>query len=206
VTGIGLGKHQLRGSLPEQLGSLGALRSLKLHDNFLTGTFPSTLGKLHWLQELQLSHNQFAMQARADLSKMLGGMLQLQTLDLGMSNEVQDLGKSIILPAPPLNCRVGELCGFTLSTRTSAGLALPHGGLQLRVRKDGGSDALCTDQMDGGYGCQLPASWTVMRGDFDFIVGGRRRLRADPDADGSDDRRSKHTRLVPAAGSAGGAN
>jgi Leucine-rich repeat (LRR) protein len=88
VTGIGLSKHQLRGSLPEQLGSLGALRSLKLHDNFLTGTFPSSLGKLHWLQELQLSHNQFAMQARADLSKMLGGMLQLQTLDLGMSNEV----------------------------------------------------------------------------------------------------------------------
>jgi hypothetical protein len=171
VTGIGLSQHQLRGSLPEQLGSLGALRSLKLHDNFLTGTFPTSLGKLHWLQELQLSHNQFSMQARADLSKMLGGMMQLQTLDLGMSNEVQDLGKSIILPAPPLNCRVGEPCGFALSTRTAVGLPLPHGGLQVRVRKaDEGSDVLCADLMDGGYDCQLPHSWTVVQGDFDFIV------------------------------------
>jgi hypothetical protein len=171
VTSIGLSKHQLRGSLPEELGSLGALRSLKLHDNFLIGTFPSSLGKLHWLQELQLSHNQFAMQARTDLSKMLGGMMQLQTLDLGMSNEVQDLGRSIILPAPPLACRVGEPCGFTLSTRTAAALPLPHGGLQMRVRKaDGGSDALCTDQMDGRYDCQLPLSWTTMEGDFDFTV------------------------------------
>jgi hypothetical protein len=177
VMGIGLSKHQLRGSLPEQLGLLGALRSLKLHDNFLTGTFPSSLGKLHLLQELQLGHNQFAMQARADLSKMLGGMLQLQTLDLGMSNEVQDLSQSIILPAPPLNCRVGEPCGFTLSTRTAAALPLPHGGLQIRVRKADMTydirhmtDMLCTDQMDGGYDCQLPQSWTAVRGDFDFIV------------------------------------
>jgi hypothetical protein len=82
VTGVELSKHQLRGSLPEQLGDLGALRSLKLHDNFLTGTFPASLAKLHWLQELQLSHNQFAMQDRASLSKVLGGMVQLKTLDL----------------------------------------------------------------------------------------------------------------------------
>jgi hypothetical protein len=134
VTAVGLSKHQLRGSLPEQLGELGALRSLKLHDNFLTGTFPLSLGKLHWLQELQLSHNQFAMQAHADLSNMLDGMLRLQTLDLGMSNEVADLHRSIILPAPPFDCRVGEPCGFTVSTRTVAGLPLSHGGLQVRVQ------------------------------------------------------------------------
>jgi hypothetical protein len=171
VTGVGLSKHQLRGSLPAQLGDFGALRSLKLHDNFLTGTFPSSLGKLHWLQELQLSHNQFSMQSRADLSRMLGGMLQLQTLDLGMSNEVQDLGKSIILPAPPLACRVDERCGFVLSTRTVAGLSLPHGGLQVRVRKvEGGDDALCDDTMDGSYECQIPPTWTAVQGNFDFVV------------------------------------
>jgi hypothetical protein len=169
VTGIELSQHHLRGSVPEQLGSLGALRSLKLHDNFLTGTFPSSLAKLHWLQELQLSHNQFSMQARAELSKMLGGMLQ--TLDLGMSNEVQNLGKSIFLPGPPLACQVGEPCGFSLSTRTAAALPLPHGGLQLRVRKaDEGSEIPCADLMDGDYDCQLPPSWTAVRGDFDFIV------------------------------------
>jgi hypothetical protein len=175
VTGVELSKHQLRGSLPAQLGELAALRSLKLHDNFLTGTFPSSLGKLHWLQELQLSHNQFSMQARADLSKMLVGMLQLQTLDLGMSNEVADLYRSIILPSPPVDCKVGEPCGFVLSTRTAAGLPLPHGGLQLRVRKvGGGGDKLCVDLMDGWYDCQLPLSWTTARGDFDFVSRWRR--------------------------------
>jgi hypothetical protein len=171
VTEVKLSKHQLRGSLPQDIGSLGALQSLKLHDNFLTGTFPSSLGKLHWLKELQLSHNQFAMQARVDLSKILGGMLQLQTLDLGMSNEVADLHRSIILPAPPVGCRVGEPCGFALSTRTVAGLPLPHGGLQLWVRTvDGSSDTHCADLMDGSYDCQLPPTWTATEGVVDFVV------------------------------------
>jgi hypothetical protein len=171
VTGISLSRHQLRGSVPEQLGDLGALRSLKLHDNFLTGTFPSSLGKLHLLQELQLSHNQFAMQARTDLSKILGGMLQLQTLNLGMSNEIADLHRSIILPAPPFHCRVGEPCGFTFSTRTTMGLPLPHGGLQVGVRtSDGGSDTLCPDLMDGDYECKLPPSWTAAQKEVDFVV------------------------------------
>jgi hypothetical protein len=35
VTEIGLNKHKLRGSLSNELGSLSALRSLKLHENFL---------------------------------------------------------------------------------------------------------------------------------------------------------------------------
>ena len=73
-----------------------------------------------------------------------------------MSNEVQDLSKTIILPAPPLACRVDEPCGFALSTRTAAPLPLPHGGLQVRVRKaNGASDVLCVDLMDGGYDCHL---------------------------------------------------
>ena len=156
--------------MPEQVGNLGALRSLKLHDDFLTGTFPSSLGKLHLLQELQLSHNQFAIQARADLSKMLRGMLQLQTLDLGMSNEVADLHRSIILPAPPFDCRVGEPCSFALSTRTTAGLPLPHGGLQVRVQTVGDRDTLCPNLMDGSYDCQLPPSWTAVQGHVDFVV------------------------------------
>jgi hypothetical protein len=84
---------------------------------------------------------------------------------------VQDLGKSIILPAPPLACRVGEPCGFALSMRTAAGLPLPHGGLQVRVRRaERTGNALCADLMDGGYDCQLPQSWTAVQGDFDFIV------------------------------------
>ena len=75
VVGLRLAGQQLRGSLPEAIGRLGALQSLKLHDNFLTGTFPSALGQLHWLKELQLSHNQFEMQSRKTLSFILGGVL-----------------------------------------------------------------------------------------------------------------------------------
>ena len=136
VIGLGLSGQQLRGSLPEAIGHLGALNSLKLHDNFLTGTFPSSLGRLHWLRELQLSHNQFEMQDRDSLSTILSGMPYLSTLDLGMSDEKEDLGKSIITPAAPLDCRVGAPCDFTLSTRTSSGLQLPHGGLEIKVHRD----------------------------------------------------------------------
>ena len=61
ATEIGLSGQNpgLRGSIPDAMGSLGALRSLKLHDNFLTGTLPPALSRLHLLLDLQLSHNQF---------------------------------------------------------------------------------------------------------------------------------------------------
>jgi hypothetical protein len=159
VTGVGLSGTSLRGSIPESVGNLGALRFLKLHDNFLTGTLPTALGRLHLLRELQLSHNQFEMQDRDSLSEILGGLLYLRTLDMGMSDEKEDLTKTIIKPSPPLtHCRVGEDCSLQLSTRTPEGLQLPHGGLQMTVTH---ADVLsaptctCEDQMDGTYSCVL---------------------------------------------------
>ena len=71
VTAIDLESNSLRGSVPEDMSKLSALRSIKLHDNFLTGTLPSGLSKLHLLRELQLSHNQFTMQGRDSLSVSL---------------------------------------------------------------------------------------------------------------------------------------
>ena len=65
----------MRGSIPEAMGRLGALRSLKLHDNFLTGVLPAGLSRLHLLRDLQLSHNQFGMQDRESLAAILGGMV-----------------------------------------------------------------------------------------------------------------------------------
>ena len=80
-------------------------------------------------------------------------MLDLSTLDLGMSSENGDLTKSVITPAPPLECRVGEPCGFTLSTRTKAKMLLPHGGLSVAVHKtETAASVPCTDRMDGTYG------------------------------------------------------
>ena len=103
----------LRGSIPGAIGSLGALRSLKLHDNFLTGTLPSALSRLHLLRDLQLSHNQIIMQDRESLAAILGGLIYLKTLDLGMSDEKEDFGKTIVKPTPPLTCRVGDECKIT---------------------------------------------------------------------------------------------
>ena len=173
VIGLGLSGQQLRGSLPDAIGRLGALNSLKLHDNFLTGTFPQSLGRLHWLRELQLSHNQFEMQARDSLSEILGGMLYLSTLDLSMSDEKEDLDKSVIRPAPPLDCRVGEPCEFMLSTRTRLGLSLPHGGLSVAVQTGSSphvNTQLCADQINGSYACTLPSAWVAAEGEFDFVL------------------------------------
>ena len=173
VTEVGLSGRELRGSIPEAMGNLGALRSLKLHDNFLTGTMPTGLGKLHLLRELQLSHNQLAMQDRNSLSEIFGGLMYLRTLDMGMSDEKEDLTKTIVQPTPPLTCHVGEPCTLQLSTRTSDGLQLPHGGKQMRVTNAAdptAQECTCTDRMDGTYSCIFPPAWTSHKDEFDFVV------------------------------------
>ena len=105
------------------------------------------------------------------IDEILGGMLFLRTLDLGMSDEKEDLGKSVITPAPPLNCRVGEPCEFTLSTRTSLGLSLPHGGLSVAVQTSSApvKMQLCTDQMNGTYAVKGPANPTRCANDCHLV-------------------------------------
>ena len=173
VTEIGLSAQSpgLRGTVPEAIGRLGALRSLKLHDNFLKGTLPAGLSRLHLLRDLQLSHNQFGMQERESLAAILGGLLYLETLDIGMSNEEPRPDKTVLHPIPPLACRVGDECSLTLVTRTHDGAPVPHGGVQMAVRKIG-SDVKCdcADQMNGSYVCAFPSSWTASRGEFDFSL------------------------------------
>ena len=128
---------------------------------------------LHWLRELQLSHNQFEMQASRSLSQILGGMQDLSTLDLGMSSEKEDLQNSVLKPAPPLQCSVGEPCLFTLFTRTQLGLQLPHGGLSVVVRTENVAEdeaVSCVDEMDGRYLCTFLPSWVATQGEVDFVV------------------------------------
>ena len=55
------------------------------------------------------------------LAAILGGLIYLKTLDLGMSDEKEDFGKTIVQPTPPLTCRVRQECKLTLLTRTAAG-------------------------------------------------------------------------------------
>ena len=84
---------------------------------------------------------------------------------------LQDLQKSVITPAPPLDCRVGVPCSFTLSMRTRLELQLPHGGLSVAVQT--WSPAVtqpCTDMMNGEYVCAFQAESIAAQGDFDFTV------------------------------------
>ena len=99
----------------DAMGNLGALRSLKLHANFLTGPLPPALSRLHLLRDVQLSHNQFEMQDPESMAAILGGLIFLKTLDLGMSDEKEDFGKTVVQPTPPLMCRVGDPCQLILS-------------------------------------------------------------------------------------------
>ena len=90
-----------------------------------------------------------------------------------MSDTFEDLTKSVITPAPPLDCRVGVPCVFTLSTRSELGKQLPHGGLSVAVRIASVAEAeahLCTDQMDGTYACVFPTAWIATKGESLFIV------------------------------------
>jgi hypothetical protein len=167
VTGISLQGMSLRGSIPPGLGDLQALQSLKLNSNFLTGTLPHTLSQLHLLKELSVSQNQLAMQERGSLGEILGGLMNLRTLDLGMSDEVADYGKTVIQPTPPLDCRVGEVCQLQVVLRTAGGLHLPHGGQVMTIHK-GSLRQLCEDRMDGSYLCILSTAWIARREEFEF--------------------------------------
>eukprot|EP01051_Picozoa_sp_SAG22_P001953 SAG22_NODE_82_length_21749_cov_10.719769_10_plen_214_part_00 len=100
-------------------------------------------------------------------------MLFLETLDLGMSDQKEALQESVITPTPPLDCRVGTECKFTLSTRTSAGLLLPHGGLSVAVRtaqQSAAEASICSDGMNGAYLCVFPTASVAVKGEFDFLV------------------------------------
>ena len=170
VTEIRLGGHGLRGTVPNAIARLGALTSVTLADNFISGTLPSSISQLHRLHELQLGKNQLAMQEQRSLSAILEGMLHLRTLDLSMSDEVTDLGMSIILPPPPLNCRVGDMCAFTVATRTATGLHLPHGGLGIAVHSVDRDSLQCSDLMTGEYSCDIPDLWTSHQGRVVFSL------------------------------------
>ena len=57
VTGLALGKHGLRGSIPAALGTLAGLQTLYLHENRLTGAIPPELGAVTALTEVGLAGN-----------------------------------------------------------------------------------------------------------------------------------------------------
>ena len=57
VQGLSLSNKSLTGTIPEELGNLYGLTTLKLNNNSLTGTIPETLEELTDLTELKLAGN-----------------------------------------------------------------------------------------------------------------------------------------------------
>ena len=79
ITRLTLASNQLRGVIPESLGSLATLEYLYLQDNALTGQIPESIGNLINLRTLWLDDNQLSGQLPASL----GSLDALESFDLG---------------------------------------------------------------------------------------------------------------------------
>ena len=72
VSDLLLGRNELTGEIPKELGSLSNLKNLYLHANQLTGEIPMELGDLSNLQRLILSSNQLTGEIPAELGNLTG--------------------------------------------------------------------------------------------------------------------------------------
>nr|XP_027125665.1 receptor-like protein EIX2 [Coffea arabica] len=70
--------NQLSGNIPNSLGFLKNLRSLRLRNNSFTGSIPDTIGNLSSLEQLYLSFNQMS----GAIPESLGKLVSLVYLDL----------------------------------------------------------------------------------------------------------------------------
>lgn len=75
---LDLGFNELTGYLPNSLGYLDNLRSIRLHENKLTGSIPSSIGNLSYLTNLGLSNNMI----NGTISRNIGKLTELLKLDL----------------------------------------------------------------------------------------------------------------------------
>ena len=78
VTSLNLGRNQLSGELPTELGNLTSLHNLSLHTNQLSGGIPEELGNLASLQSLWLPGNRLT----GEIPAQLGNLTSLTGLHL----------------------------------------------------------------------------------------------------------------------------
>lgn len=83
--------NQIEGSLPAEIGNLKHLKVLDLNSNALTGNIPSEIGNLVYLKELLLSSNNFT----GILPSAIGNLAQLETLVLFDNHLYGDLPVAI---------------------------------------------------------------------------------------------------------------
>ena len=87
VTELRLDHNNLTGILPEELGSLAALKELDLEENEISGSLPESLGKLTSLTNINLGGNRFS----GAIPASFGNLTRLQYLDLSFNR----LGRAI---------------------------------------------------------------------------------------------------------------
>ena len=82
VTQLQLDDNNLRGMIPEELGSLSMLTRLDLEENRLSGTIPAILSSLSEMTHLYLARNDLT----GSIPRALGSLSKLQQLDLLHNN------------------------------------------------------------------------------------------------------------------------
>ena len=92
VTSIGLGRNQLSGSIPSELGNLLNLEGILLEFYQLTGTIPIQLGSLTNLINLDLQGNQLAGSIPAEL----GNLINLATFSINSNMLIGAIPMSLI--------------------------------------------------------------------------------------------------------------
>ena len=98
VTVLTLGRNQLTGFIPPELGRLTNLLFLNLGNNRLSGPIPSGIGQLEQLRDLSLNHNE------------LTGAIPLELGQLGNLNWLMLFGNKLSGPIPP---ELGQLTNLS---------------------------------------------------------------------------------------------
>ena len=110
LAGLVMGRNNLRGALPPELGNLESLLALGLFENEgLTGSIPPELGSLERLQSLGLHHNSLS----GPIPPELGNLERLQELLLW--------GNSLSGPVPPELGNLGRLQALWLHRNSFSG-------------------------------------------------------------------------------------
>ena len=131
VTGVVLVGKRLAGVIPAELGELGELRQLKLHQNRLTGALPVELGGLSRLGTLVLSSNRLT----GVIPPEFGNLRSLHSLGLDNNNLTGSLPPGLArLPLSWLWVKNNDFTGCVppalrgVHTNDLAGLRLPDCG------------------------------------------------------------------------------